>query len=398
MAPELGERLEAPPGAAQPAPDQARFEIVNSLATLLREAGEAQPLLLALDDVHAADADALFALQFLAQELQSAHVLGLATYQEAPVRQRPDAEAIFGSLARTCQRIMLGGLSQDELALLIEQRSGTAPPPNVVPALAELTAGNPFFAIEVVRTLTADGRLGEHPELAAAPLPLPSGVRDAIERRLAGLPEETRRVLATAAVSGREFRVALVGRAAGIDRSELLEAFDHAIDAGLVVRRTPAAATMCFTHGLVRETIYAGLSTRKRAALHRAVGEAMELLYEGDLDSRLAELAHHFVESALDGDPVKAVDYASRAGLRAARTFAWEEAARLFGGALATLGQSSSSSWAAPRSTAGPRRRVRRCGWRPGAPAPSDAPTCWRAPRSTSAPSPSPRASSTRSW
>ena len=57
----------------------------------------------------------------------------------------------------------------------------------------------------------------------------------------------------------------------------------------------------------------------------------MEQVFAGELEPRLSELAHHFFEAAVGGDPAKAVAYAARAGRSASRGVAWDEAARLFG-------------------------------------------------------------------
>jgi AAA ATPase-like protein len=337
MASELRERLSGHSSDPAPEPEHARFATLNSLAAFLRAASADEPILLALDDVDIAGPDALLALEFVSRELSDAPVLGLATYREEAIRLRPEADTLLGGLARTCHRINLAGLSETELALMIERMSGSPPSDDLVHAVSGLSAGNPFFTGEIVRTLAAEGELNGEPGLPAAQLPLPAGVRDAIARRIAPLPETTQEILAAGAVMGREFRVATVGRATGIRRPAVVEALDHARLAGLIAPRPPDATAFGFAHGLVRETIYARLRPVERDRLHEAVGEAIEQVYEGELDNHLAELAHHFSKAAVSGDPARAIDYSTRAGRRALRASAWDEAARLFEQALAAL-------------------------------------------------------------
>lgn len=334
MAPELHERLggDAP---SSPESEQARFAMLNSLAAFLRAASDDEALLLALDDIDAASADAVLALEFVSRELREAPVLGVAAYRREASRFRPEAEAVLKGLVRTCRRIDLAGLPEADLALMLEQMTGIVPAHDVVRTVSVLAAGNPFFAGEVVRTLAAEGELD--PGLPSASLPLPSGVRDAITRRIIAVPDDAQQLLAVAAVIGRDFPVAILQRAASISRTEVLEALDQALAAGLIVPRPAAGTTFGFAHGLVRETIYTGLGTIERGQLHAAVGEAIERVFEGDLDTRLAELAHHFFEAAVVGDSAKAVAYLTRAGQRALRALAWDEAARLFEQALAAL-------------------------------------------------------------
>lgn len=336
MAPELRERLDDQGPVPASESDQDRFAMLGSLAAFLRSACADEPLLLILDDIEVADTDALLALEYVSRELRDAPVLGLATYKEHAIRLRPDADQIVGGLARTCRRIDLVGVPDTDLAVLLEQVTGVPPSPDILRAVGALSAGNPLFAAEVMRTLASQGELEGEIDLVATELP-PSGVREAIARRIASLPAPAQDVLTAAAVIGREFRVATVQRATGIEHQALLEVIDQALVAGLIEPRPPAVTVYRFAHGLVRETIYANLGTADRARLHRAVGEAMEQIYAGELEVRLSELAHHFFEAAVGGDPGKAVDYATRAGRSASRGVAWEEAARLFRQALTAL-------------------------------------------------------------
>jgi hypothetical protein len=336
MAPELNERLGGDP-PSPPESEQARFAMLNSLAAFLRGVSDGEPLLLALDDIDAAGADAVLGLEFVSRELRDARVLGVATYRREVSRLRPETQAVLTGLVRTCRSIDLAGLPEADVARMLEQMTGVAPAPELLRDLSVLAAGNPFFAGEVVRTLAAEGELRTDAGLPPGSLPLPSGVRDAVTRRIVALPEEAQQLLAAAAVIGRDFPVAILQKATRISRRELLDGLDQALAAGLIVPHPTAGTTFSFAHGLVRETVYGGLGTVERGQLHAAVGEAMEHVFEGDLESRLAELAHHFFEAAVGGDAAKAVAYLTRAGRAALRALAWDEAARLFEQALAAL-------------------------------------------------------------
>jgi tetratricopeptide (TPR) repeat protein len=71
--------------------------------------------------------------------------------------------------------------------------------------------------------------------------------------------------------------------------------------------------------------------------LHRRVGEAIEQLAGTKPAAPLADLAYHFAQAAPAGAADKAIDYATRAGDRAADALALEEAARLYDMALQAL-------------------------------------------------------------
>src|SRR5205823_11086423 len=75
----------------------------------------------------------------------------------------------------------------------------------------------------------------------------------------------------------------------------------------------------------------------QRISVHGEIGDGFEELYAADLEPRVAELAHHYLQAAAGDYAAKAVDYAIRAGARAMRVLAYEESERLFVGALSAL-------------------------------------------------------------
>ena len=198
-----------------------------------------------------------------------------------------------------------------------------------------MTAGNPLFVSELVTLLRAEGRLAD--VSAGSALPLPQGVREAIGRRVAPLPPAAQEALRVGSVIGSEFRLATLSRATGVDRDQLSRLLDDAVEHGLL--HPIAAERYAFSHGLVQATLYDGLTPSRRAALHGAVGEALEELHDEDeIDGRLTELAHHFLEAAQDEHAERAISYARRAGDRAMGQFAYDQAAGLFERALAVPG------------------------------------------------------------
>ena len=87
----------------------------------------------------------------------------------------------------------------------------------------------------------------------------------------------------------------------------------------------------------MREVLYEALGPARRAALHRAIGEALERLH-GELDGpHLDELAHHFTCAAPGGSVEKAVDYCTRAAVRAMERYGFDESARHYERALALV-------------------------------------------------------------
>ena len=335
LAPELAERLPAPhaPPAEDDDSDIARFALFDALVALLRVRSAAGPVVVLMDDLQAVDEGSLVALDFVSRMLRDASVLLVVTMHERVPHRTPDAQLALQNVVRSGRRLVLRGLSREDVGQLIELTSGVPAAPGLVEAVHTATEGNPFFAREVVALLLADGLLDDPPD----ELPLPDGVRATIRRRLEPLDERQCATLELASIIGRTFALATLEAASPLDRDSVVDALDAAASLGLVV---PVAGTLGeyrFGHGLIRETLLTGMPVAARISGHRTVGEALEQVYRGAIDAHLPELAHHFLSAAPRGEIGKAVNYAERAADRLLQTLAYEQAADLYARALEVL-------------------------------------------------------------
>ncbi len=322
--------LGAEPRAGEETED-ARFALFDAFTGFIEKRSAEQPMLIVLDDLHAADVPSLLLLEFLARDLRRLPLVVLVTMR--PDELEPETRDVVARVAREATPLWIAGLDPAEAEALIHQRTGAAQDPRVTEALHEVTEGNPFFLGEVVRLLHAEGRL-EHPESLREGLPLPAGVRDAVRRRLEPLSADALGVLATAAVLGKEFTLpALEG---ATDRDDVFELLQEALERRVVVSGG-VPGRMRFAHALFREVLVEGLGASDRAEAHRRCAEALERLYADDPEPRLAELAHHWLEAVPAVPPERGIDLAARAGDRSMSLLAYEEAARLYRRALAAL-------------------------------------------------------------
>jgi DNA-binding SARP family transcriptional activator len=332
LLPELRELLPGLPEPPSLDSEGARFRLFDAVASFLRTAAETQPLLVLLDDLHAADEPSLLLLQFVARELASSCLLVVGAYRDVDPTLADPLAAALTELARepVTRSLVLGGLAEGDVARFIEETTERAPTAALVEAVFSESEGNPLFVGEIVRLLEAEGRLNE-PSLELA---IPRSVKDVIRRRLRRLSDACNRMLVLASVLGREFDLDALARVSGLDHESLLELLDEALSERVVSGVPGASARKRFAHVLVRDTLYEGLKPTRRTELHHQVVEALEKLYGEEPGPHLAELAHHAV-SARYFD--KGLRYAQRAGDRALALLAYEEAARLYGLALQVL-------------------------------------------------------------
>ncbi|MFL5796382.1 MAG: ATP-binding protein [Actinomycetota bacterium] len=339
MLPEINDLFPEIPPPPSLDPESARFRLFDSTAMFLRSVAAAESLVLLIEDIHAADTPSLLLLRFLATQLQDSRLLVVATYRDVELTPESSLTATVSELRRepSTHHLAMGGLAENEVALFVEAAAGLTPAVALVSALRRGTHGNPLFLNEAVRLLRAEGRLRELGDVASLRLGVPQAIRDVIARRVVHLTEASREALSIASVLGSEFSPETLARVADRPPEDALEILGEAVTAGLLAEVAGPAGRFRFSHDLIRETLYKGLTPAGRTGLHRRAAEVLEELYGEEADRHLAELARHFSESATPGQSERAVDYALRAGEAAARSLAYEEAVRLFRMALQAL-------------------------------------------------------------
>ncbi|MBB5965757.1 BTAD domain-containing putative transcriptional regulator [Planomonospora venezuelensis] len=337
-------------------PDTARFLLYDAAAKALSRRAAQTPVLVLMEDVHWADAASLKLLTFLGGDLHRVPLLVLATVRQESAEARPALTAALGELTRQrgTERMTVTAFTPEQIAdYLGEAGSVPARPPGasgpvraphgpygadpaLVHALHDRTGGNPFFLGELLRLLASVRSLDQVAAEDVASLAVPDGVRDVITQRVSRLPEDSQALLRAAAVIGRDVDADVLEAASGIGGARMMMLLEPAVATGLLTE-VDGGWDYRFSHALVRETLYAGLSRLQRAQLHGRVGEAIENLSRGDVTTRLPVLAHHFGMAARVGRSAKAGSYAARAAVQAASHLAYDEAVALWEQALAVL-------------------------------------------------------------
>jgi DNA-binding CsgD family transcriptional regulator len=338
--PELRGHLPDVPEVTSTSPDSARFDLFVAVSRLLQRASQDIPLVVILDDLHAADASSLLLLRFVCESGGDHRTVVVGTYRDSELTKDHPLAATLPELLRTpgATRISMPGLAEAHVAQLIE----TIPRlhlDGLAAAVHRKTDGNPLFVQEYLRLLesesqTAQGAAGER-------LPIPEGVREVIGQRIDRLPASCTELLRLAAVAGREFLVDVLERASAQNSDFVLDTLQDAIEARLVEEVHGEPGRLRFGHALIRDTIYESMPAGERCRRHVDVGQALEAASVADPGPFAAELAHHFFEAGPVGDQAKTVAYATLAGTRAVESLAYEEAVRLFQMALRPLQESS---------------------------------------------------------
>jgi class 3 adenylate cyclase/tetratricopeptide (TPR) repeat protein len=310
---ELGDQ----PALANPEAVKAKaFAIFQQLSV---KGSRLRPLVLALDDLHWVDKISEEFLGLLPEKGPEARILILATY-------RPGYRPPWSDTSHAAQASVQPLSRDDSLQMVRSVLSAESLVDSVTEEIVSKADGNPLFLEQL--TLHA----GENLRSA---LMVPNTIHDVVMARIDRLPDETKQLLQTAAVIGREFSSRLMS--AVWKGSEPLEAhLRELVRLEFISEHVETeGSTYVFRHWLTQETAYGSLLERHRRAHHGAVGRALEKLYSGRTEEVAELLALHFGRS---DEAEKAIDYAILAGEKAQRRWANSQALSYFSDALRLLG------------------------------------------------------------
>lgn len=323
---------------------QGQWALFNAAATFLTDLcvddGDRTPVVLFLDDLHAADRASLHLFHHLARQTRAVPMLLLATYRS----DVPTTGTAFDNLLNTLYRkrlsetLTLTPLDKAEVARLLAGTLGGQVATPLVDTVYDVTGGNPFYIEEIAQTLLEDERVavqGEQWRLkSGADVRIPAELSGLLRERVTNLGPAAESALTTAAVIGREFEFDVLRRASGVSEGDLLDALDFTLD-GRLLEETETGYR--FRHPLIRRVLYDSLSRARRARLHGQTAEAIETVYTrrpAGLEPHVEELAFHYDRSDRRDH---ALDYLIEAGRKAADMYAFEVAVDNFERALTVL-------------------------------------------------------------
>ena len=298
-------------------------------ALLVDEARRSGALLVVLEDLHWADDASLALLSTLAQRVHDVPLVLLGTYRAEDAEPTGAFGAMLARLARTpgTERLSLTGLTDETSRDLLAVRLGWQPDEALAARAAARTGGNPFFLQELARLV----RDSDDPRLAWDDIP--GTVHDVLTHRLSRLPVAARRLLDVAAVVGRDCDLGLLEDVSGLSPDDVDRGLAAAVASGLAAEIGSPVPVLRFHHALIREALYAQLGARARMRLHAAVGEAMSVRPEVDVD----DLAHQLVAGGDLVEPGLVISTATQAVDRAMTQLAFDHAEELIDRALALL-------------------------------------------------------------
>jgi DNA-binding winged helix-turn-helix (wHTH) protein/tetratricopeptide (TPR) repeat protein len=318
------------------------FRIVAPLGRAFLRLSRERPLVMVLDDLQWADEMSLDCLGYL-MRVRAAESLMLVMLARAEEASDPKHE-LAGWLKRHADyrsftSVRLQPLGEPAVREAVEEAFGGAFRAPLIPqtdtsTVFRVTGGNPYFLVETLRLLVAEGAIsvaGDSDDSGArwqwngiGNVPLPDSLVMAALGKLERTPADLRELLEHAAVIGDEFRVETLARMSGRGEDELDESLREGLRLGVLAERgLSLGEDYRFYHTILRRVLYESLAPRRRRRLHLLAAAAIEAVHARHPE-RLAEALSAHYEAA--GEPARAFRWAMRAWAAASARWHWAEA------------------------------------------------------------------------
>jgi len=292
-------------------------------------------LLVVLDDLQWTDQSSLLLLHYLSRGAYRESLLLLGAYRDTDIDERHPLSPVLTELnrERLLQSVPLKRMSfNDVLEMIKRMLEQDDVPREFCELVYERTRGNPFFVEEVIKSLKEEGVIYREENKwkiqEVSKIEFPKTVRSVIKTRIGRLDDECQNVLTLASFVGNDCAFEALCGVTGVEEGKLLEIMEKVLKTGLVKEKIiRGQGVYSFADVIVRDVVHEEVSLLRHMKLHDTVGCALEKVYAKKVDEHLGELAYHFLEG---GDKDKALDYFLKAGEKAAKIYANNEATLYF--------------------------------------------------------------------
>ncbi len=204
--------------------------------------------------------------------------------------------------------------------------------------------GNPFYAIETVRELIEKDIIYFHDRWlinneAFEKLFKQKENIEMIVSSISLLGRSELDALSYAALSGRRFQSALLNNFGGnlkkpLSNEEIARIIDKALYIHFIEEDSSNKSCFIFTHDRIQEALIDTIDPSGKKDLHRQIAAFIMTQYNDSLEEYYYDLVYHYVSAE---DEEKILEYSYLAGLKAQKTYAFDEAVMYFEQAAAML-------------------------------------------------------------
>ncbi len=311
--------------------------LFSETAENIRNLAHKKNIIIFIDDLQWVDRASLMLLHYLTDKLKGDSVIFIGAYRPEDVSNDTFLDEVLKRMSRQkiIKEIELEPLNWENTKAMIKgilRRDDI--PDDFVKLIHDISEGNPLFSKELVKHMLDNGDVKPKKELyprKREDIIVPKVVDNIIERRIKKFDHETLKVLQIGSIVGEQVPFDLLSFVSDMSDFELVDHIGILKNAGIWETELEDNSYY-FSHGLIKSSVYDDISKPIRRKIHGKVADFMESEYGENKGNKYSDIAYHLKKS---GDFSKSYQYYIKAGKRAKRMYANEDALNFFEEALA---------------------------------------------------------------
>ena len=303
------------PGVPKPvewSPETTPLRLADAFLKTVTAAAEDSPVVLVIDDIHAADNASTAILHVVARKLADVRVLVILAGRTSELRLSGAPAALASDTTIEGLRTLdVDVLPAEAAGRLVAQLAAAAERPDPpTDRILRVSGGNPLAIELLTREWAAHGPgslLRDLEALNTQPVPalgIPRAIGAVFDRQSRRLHHTTRAALDLAAVLGRRLTDLALYAAVDLSSSQAAEALSRLKDEGLL---REVRGDLEFRNELIRAQAYYAVAGPARQHLHRRVGELLAARPPQEDKAVGLEIAWHYLRG---GEVPRAVRFA----------------------------------------------------------------------------------------
>lgn len=339
IAPEMLDLIGEPPELVALEPEKERIRFLITVTDFVLNLGtQDSPLALFLDDLQWADEGSIELLERIAEKVSTHPIVVIASYRD---RQVDKDHPLMHALQRLREQnapvhdvhvkpFEIQDATRIVSEVMLEEQEAVLP---LARELQGKTKGNPFFILELLRSLVEAKIVyfeENHYRYDLARLrqaALPTDIIEAVIKRTTEVSGQTQRILSAASVMGRDIQFELLCQLRDVPQEQILDALEEGIQNQFLLRDITGEENVYFAHDRILEAFYQRVPEDEKGALHKAAAIFLEHQHKDNLEPVLYDLAHHYTHTSIEG---KALAYSLQAARKAQRSYAHDQAIKLY--------------------------------------------------------------------
>ena len=290
---------------AKDGPSTQELGLETCLLKLLKNiAKKFKPLLLFIDDFHFIDSETLHLIASLIKEYKDFPIFISAAFSQQDLSSREMVSSPLSGMINADEfqeaLMVLDKLDPENSKAIVSAIFGSSGlSADTFSLVYKITGGNPLFIEELLKFFIDKEFIvydrGNWKQMSVAPADMPVSIEEAIKKRISGLSQETKQMIAKAAAIGEVFQVDFLQSIDSEDKGYLLDLIESAKKVGLIYEKQgPSHNEFSFAAGKMRDIIFNSTDDEQLKHFYSRIAQIKEKVQPEQLPAVAGELYYNF--------------------------------------------------------------------------------------------------------